>query len=309
MWDSIFSLYTQSDYDGDRPEIPTEKIIADMEAIESATTRRFLGAIDNAVDELMARAEPALRTQNLAAIAQLTWNLRVVLQEPLFREWQSGWYLGEEHGIEEMGASIPKEYAVFAIGDDIRAAISLTPEGIDNSEAEKAIQSRVIRLVGNFGDDLLVLLKADLIAAVQPQPGTGEPISRRELLGRIQNNLNVTEARAEAIARTELTNAYNQGRMASYNQSDLVEYVRFMAIRDDRTTEICKSRQGLIFPKGSDAATNNTPPLHVRCRSVLSPLMPRINPRHRAMVEDPGRQLENRRVAPLGKGWNKTVSP
>jgi len=59
----------------------------------------------------------------------------------------------------------------------------------------------------------------------------------------------------------------------------------------------------MIFAIDSGEVEANRPPLHVNCRSVLSPLMTAINPQHEEMATDPARDPANRALAPLPKGW------
>ena len=83
----------------------------------------------------------------------------------------------------------------------------------------------------------------------------------------------IGKARAENIARTEATTAFNQGRMAAFRETKgFVGAVEFMAITDARTTPICMERDGLVLAIDDPRLPDNTPPLHYMCRSVLSPV-------------------------------------
>ena len=79
----------------------------------------------------------------------------------------------------------------------------------------------------------------------------------------------MTDARIESIARTEITRADTLGRLSSMKSNDDVIGVEFSAVMDDRTTEICQSRHGLVMRLDDPRLPENTPPLHVRCRSLL----------------------------------------
>jgi len=83
----------------------------------------------------------------------------------------------------------------------------------------------------------------------------------------------IGKARAENIARTEATTAFNQGRLAAFRETKgFVGAVEFMAITDARTTPICMERDGLVLAIDDPHLPDNTPPLHYMCRSVLSPV-------------------------------------
>jgi len=57
----------------------------------------------------------------------------------------------------------------------------------------------------------------------------------------------------------------------------------------------------MVFPIAD--ASRYQPALHVNCRSVLSPLMPKLNAKARAMVDDVANKPANRTLAPLAVGW------
>lgn len=82
-----------------------------------------------------------------------------------------------------------------------------------------------------------------------------------------------SDARLENIARTETTSAFNKGRLASFQaQGDFVVAVQFMAIIDNRVTDICRARDGRIMKLNDPRLPENTPPMHFQCRSLLSPV-------------------------------------
>jgi len=83
-----------------------------------------------------------------------------------------------------------------------------------------------------------------------------------------------TKQRLENIVRTESGKCYNWGRLNTfYQNSDVVAGVRFSAILDGRTTDICIARNGLILPlTDQEGIASNTPPLHYQCRSIWTPI-------------------------------------
>jgi SPP1 gp7 family putative phage head morphogenesis protein len=111
----------------------------------------------------------------------------------------------------------------------------------------------------------------------------------------------------EAKERLELTvntRFYSQGRYNSFRQSSLVTHWRLLAIDDDRCCEICRSRNGCIW---AITDTENMSPCHEGCRCTVSSLMPKINPKHQEMIEDPTRQPQNRNLVLLPDGWSNGI--
>lgn len=80
------------------------------------------------------------------------------------------------------------------------------------------------------------------------------------------------EARADIIARTESSKAFNWGRRSRFDQSAALAGYRYSAIMDQRTTEICKALHDASWEKGNPDLDHNTPPNHFRCRSILVPI-------------------------------------
>jgi SPP1 gp7 family putative phage head morphogenesis protein len=319
-FDSIFSTLLETPFADDRPLIPQAEIEQALDTIEQASVDLQSAILLQQTDLLLRQATPHLQARDAAAIAALTWNAATALQPPIFSVWQLGWQVGGAHMIREMQAAARDTFSLsppphlptsppphhFASPVDLAQLATLQPSTIVNTPAEQAVLRRTSQLSGNFANDQLARLKLDLISAISPD-ADGKVISRRELELRIQQGLGVGKNRAEMIARTELTHAYNSSRVETALQSDLVTHFRFLAIGDRRTTDICRSRNGLIVPR--DQVGSFQPPLHVRCRSTLSPVMPSVNPKHQDWIDDPARNLDNRDLAPLPKGWSTPDSP
>jgi SPP1 gp7 family putative phage head morphogenesis protein len=78
----------------------------------------------------------------------------------------------------------------------------------------------------------------------------------------------MSDSRLRSIARTEITRADNMGRLISMYRNEEVLGVEFCAVMDERTTDICRDRDGMILDLYDPRIVANTPPLHVNCRSV-----------------------------------------
>lgn len=311
----------------ERPLLSHSAVMRALDDIEAPLVKAQTQALEAAKDRLLLTALPLVEAKDAAGISALTWNAQMTLQQPIYNIWAQGYDLGGLHMQQAVRLAIPRnERSQFrqifsgvpdwGIGNKERYALApdvisllnsfldLDPGRLIASAAQAAVLNRAIQLAGNFSTSQLNALKADLLAAILPQPATGTPISRDTLLQRIQATLSVGTQRADNIARTELTNAYNRGRVSMGLRSVLMEAFRFLAIADSRTTEICRSRDGMIIEATNTALLNaNTPALHFRCRSTLSPVLPRVNRRHRAWMSDPTRRPQNRTLSDLLPGW------
>lgn len=102
----------------------------------------------------------------------------------------------------------------------------------------------------------------------------GEGMTREELADKIkQKFIDWRDAYCKTIAQTESTRAYNMSLVKTSTETG-IEYYLYDAVLDDRTTQMCKQRDGKVFLYTQLAG--NTPPLHANCRSVLRPFTKRM---------------------------------
>lgn len=75
---------------------------------------------------------------------------------------------------------------------------------------------------------------------------------------------------AEAVVRTAITHTANYAREAVYQANeDLVGRVQWVSAIDMRTSAVCRSRDGEVYPVNSGPR----PPAHFNCRSSTAPVM------------------------------------
>jgi len=103
----------------------------------------------------------------------------------------------------------------------------------------------------------------------------GDPI--RDVTQELSQAMDLTVDAAERIARTSVNAAYNDAhRMVMQANSDIFAGYRWDAVMDDRTSPLCISLHGSIWPLD---ATPPGPPAHWNCRSILTPIFqdPTVN--------------------------------
>lgn len=82
--------------------------------------------------------------------------------------------------------------------------------------------------------------------------------------------------RVETIMRTNVNDAYNQGRMATFKDPDVAPFIsayQYSAILDDRTSDICEKLDGRVYNANDPIWKSITPPNHFNCRSMLVPVL------------------------------------
>ena len=248
-------------------------------------------AIESSVNQLVKDTDQFVRDSSVLGINNYQSNLNVLLQTPIFQGIASGFDLGQEHSILAVKALVPN------------IEITFDPTKLVNSTLNQVSLNNTIRLAGNFSNSIITSVKSEITKRIIPN-SDGEVLTKKQLDENISTILNVSRNRANMISRTETTSIYNNARLFSYFRIPQVEAVIFIAILDNSTTLICRSRNGLIIPLRDVHLGDNVPPLHVRCRSVLSPIMPSVLPGHKKMYDNTNRRLQAMEIEPLPLGWN-----
>lgn len=169
----------------------------------------------------------------------------------------------------------------FTASDDSR----VIPE-----KAIQAMEARAIVLAGDIDGDLTASVKKIMVRFMVEN-------TREETEEALQKLLDSSRSRARLITTTETTYAYNRGRLASFVQNQ-VDYVKFSAIMDARTSPVCRTRHGLIMRMDDPNLARNIPPLHGRCRSVLVPI---FSVYQGDLITS--EKLDWSNAKPLPKGW------
>lgn len=135
----------------------------------------------------------------------------------------------------------------------------------------------------------------------------GKTFDKLQVVNDLKAASRAPHSRAKMIVETETTFYYNRARRQIYDQSGDVTHYLFVAIRDAATTHWCRSRNGLVYKKGSAILDRETPPIHWNCRSELLPLTAH-NPRHLQLIQDKHLWRELRQCGPLPRGWNRSAA-
>ena len=82
--------------------------------------------------------------------------------------------------------------------------------------------------------------------------------------------LHLNRNKTQALVSTAVAHVTNTARDEFYKSNDdLIKAVQWLSTLDGRTTMLCKSRDGKVYPVDSGVR----PPAHFRCRSVVTPVM------------------------------------
>lgn len=73
---------------------------------------------------------------------------------------------------------------------------------------------------------------------------------------------------ADAVVRTAVQHVASQARQTTWEaNADIIKGVRWVSTLDSRTTQVCRSLDGRVFPLNKGPR----PPIHIRCRSTTVP--------------------------------------
>lgn len=134
-------------------------------------------------------------------------------------------------------------------------------------------------------------LKQEMVTAVHRGESV-EVISKR-----IAQRMNVASSNATRLVRTELNYVENRAALDSIRASGM-DYYRFIATLDNRTTPICREHDGRIVSVEEASPGDNLPPLHPNCRSTIAGSL---------YGPEDGHKQEGKRIARNEKGRNYYV--
>lgn len=84
----------------------------------------------------------------------------------------------------------------------------------------------------------------------------------------ISAQMDVGLSNARRLVRTELNYSENQAALGGIKESGM-KYYRFSATLDRRTSSMCRSHDGNVYPIEDASPGDNMPPLHPHCRSTI----------------------------------------
>ncbi len=203
-----------------------------LKVISKIETNPFSDALDDA-------AEQSFKTGGQSSFASLGINVDFKIIDRVILDWLRSYSLNLSDSIAQ------------SISSRIRFQIL---EGVRNGESIPQIRRRIEK-VWSEPIDVSVPAKTDSTGRII-RPGYTYQLSN--------------EAWADVVARTEVSRAFAEGRLAAYTQMGVVGMVKFSASPDERTCAQCAALDGTEFSL-NDAV--GIIPLHGRCRCTWIPIV------------------------------------
>ena len=200
------------------------------------------------------------------------------------------WRLDEDGNVKKTKSLLKRieELVILAGSREAFELIDIDDE-IDpsNPAAQKFLEEKTFKTAESVTKTTNNKLGKTLSEGVEK--GEGIPSLRK----RVQEVfVNATKSRAEAIARSEVMRATNWATEEAYKESGVVESKEWLTAMDERVCQWCRPLDGKtvkigepFFDKGAtfegdeggeiklDFETVETPPLHVRCRCTIVPVI------------------------------------
>lgn len=219
------------------------------------------------VPELPASAERTIREVMIHALAQGYWLQHVYMQEcraaARGQRYRGRVTLADDTNLDD--EEIRKLLELLMKSAKVEADPAW--HAVIPTDAVKWIEGYTPKLAGVLEKDILEKVRG----VVRESMFTGSTLKQRmEALREADPKIRAMgKHRVEAIARTEVTRADSMGRLIDMKSNPDVLGVEFSAVLDDRTTDMCQARHGLVMRMDDPRLPYNTPPIHVRCRSLL----------------------------------------
>ena len=172
-----------------------------------------------------------------------------------------------------------RQVKIFA--DDVRtfADSSFSPKA-----ATRWLRATAFWVAGILGDRVLADVKGIILNGLKT--GTAGSVMAEQIFDAflpwlgdpnvIRDEQQLAPYRLETIVRTNTTTAYNHGRLTEFLDPDIIRFVKgvkYSAILDTRTTEVCRYLDGKVFKVSDSNLEALLPPNHYQCRSIIVPIV------------------------------------
>lgn len=169
-------------------------------------------------------------------------------------------------------ADYQRKALVASIGADLSTTLS-PPERLRAIVTETSMEGR---LLGSWVEGMergrIERIEASIRMGMTQGEGTDEIVRRIRGTKAAQYGdgvLDISRRSAQAIVRTSVNHVSNVAAQATWKANDhLVKGWQSLGVLDTRTTPLCASLDGQVFPIGEGPI----PPRHINCRSISVPV-------------------------------------
>lgn len=142
---------------------------------------------------------------------------------------------------------------------------------LDTKFAGANYSSRVWKNTDDLADNIQEII-ARAVATGQSQEKTIREVMDK--FGTTAKNPKQAYYYASRLVRTETNYFENRAEIEAYKSMGIKKY-QFVAVLDERTSDICREHDGRIYEVDDVKYGENAPPLHPNCRSTVAPYIGR----------------------------------
>lgn len=250
---------------------------------------RFSKGLAGRINALLNRAEPELRARlkaRLDRIAALGWDPGPATTKRMIRTSKLIADINRPT-FQDINALIRKELVGLSIGETkfvagiitdslpVIAALAIpSPKELRGIVFARPFNNRILRdwmSTYSFGDRRRMMdeIRQGLLFNETPTQ-IGTRIFGTRALGGADGVREITRRGAQTLAQTATSAISNAVRSLLYEKNKrFIRREQYVATLDSRTTPICQSLDGELFPTG----TGPIPPIHINCRSIRVPVI------------------------------------
>lgn len=248
----------------------------DLTRFGNGTVRRMLALLNKTDADLMAKLQAALdklpaESFTLQRLERLLTSIRAVNAQS-YKQFHDGldaelvdlndYELNYQHDL--FGSVLPAKVSVATVSaDQVLAGAMAQP-----------FQGRILKEWADSLDAGRMQRISDAIRIGYVENETTDQIVQRirgtRALRYTDGLLEIDRRHAEAVVRTAINHTATFARDSFYDaNADLIKGLRWTATLDSRTSAICRSRDGKVYPMTSGPR----PPAHWNCRSTMVPVL------------------------------------
>lgn len=253
--------------------------LRDADVSHQVGLARYSASETRKILALLARTEQDVLWQ----IARLSWDdvVRASAKKERLEKMLAAVRAAQREGYAVVGKTLTADLAELAVYEaEFQASALSSVEGLGSrapgaAELRAAAFSRPFqgRVLREWISDLEAGARSRVRDAIRMGFVEGESVDQmvRRIRGTAANKftdgvMNIGRRGAEALVRTAVTHVASAAKEEFFRQNaEMFRGVQWSSVLDSRTTPVCRSRDGKIWPVGEGPR----PPAHVRCRSTV----------------------------------------
>ncbi len=190
------------------------------------------------------------------------------------------WLLGQIHILKRIDETIELSNAPIVLAvepvpfqeaiDAMSAMVPTDSETYRQMEASMKLRAFTIANISSL--DAVDRVKKIYIKAIEDGQSRSEALNNLDKYLETQGISEANPYWLELHYRNNMMTAYNSGRWTQIADNELVEFLTYVSVMDDGTTELCTELDGVTKPKSDEFWVTFYPPNHHKCRGTVSVL-------------------------------------